>query len=144
MAVWRMLVALAAIDPLIATWRSKGRSRKQATASTPIEVSSEALASRLRVQRTDLGSDELPQLGFGLDAWNGAVDHEGQAAFSVTIGLHAGNPGLRNSFVVDLPGAWVRDDSRLDDVAKALCTHLDPDEVVLFDNGRREVLWSRQ
>ncbi len=85
----------------------------------------------------------MPELGFSWAAWNGAEAHEDEAGVSVGIGLKAGNPRLRNHFVLDLPASWPEDDPRIDSLLRAFVERLDPDEVVRFDAGASDVLWSR-
>lgn len=139
-----VLEAVALVDPILATWRKKGRTRQQASGHPPIEVTPTSIGLLLRVNRKDVGREEMPELGFNLSAWNGASHERDQAAFSVTIGLHAANPGLRNSFVVDLPSSWTRHDARVDALATVLADQLAPDEVGYRGGDNREVLWQRK
>jgi hypothetical protein len=78
-----------------------------------------------------------------MGAWNGATEYEDQVGVSVTIGLHAATPGLRNSFVFSLPASWEDDDPRVHALAEAIVERLAPDEVVLFGDDSSEVLWPR-
>jgi hypothetical protein len=137
------LVGVAPIDPLLATWRTKGRTRKQALMEPTIDTNA-AVVEAATSRATGLRSEEMPKLGFSLAAWNGAATYEDEAGVSVTIGLHTANPGLRNSFVLNLPASWDEDDPRIRSLARALMEHLAPDEVVLFGNDTSEVLWPRR
>lgn len=138
------LVKVASVDPLLATWRGLGRTPKQALEQPTIDTSAAAIEALLEVARRDSGGGEMPELGFSMGAWNGAAEYEDQAGVSVTIGLHAASPGLRNSFVFNLPASWQDDDPRIPALAEALVEHLAPDEVLLFgDNDSTAVLWSR-
>jgi hypothetical protein len=137
------LAKLAAIDPLLATWRTKGRTRQRALDHATIDTSSAAIAALLRVERRDFGDDEMPELGFSMAAWNGADHSADQAAFSVRVGLHAANSNLRNNFVLDVPRSWKDDDPRIDSLTIALVKEFAPDEVALFRNSDRRVLWPR-
>lgn len=137
------LVQVASIDPLLESWRERGRSAKRAREQPTIEMSAAAVEALLQVQRRDLGGDEIPELGFSMSAWNGASEYEDQVGVSVTIGLHAATPGLRNSFVFNLPASWEDEDPRVHALAEALVEQLAPDEVVLRGDDSREVLWPR-
>jgi hypothetical protein len=54
------------IDPLLATWRKKGRTRMQALMEPTIDTSAAAVEAPLRVKRRDSGSEKMPELGFSL------------------------------------------------------------------------------
>src|SRR6476660_6763420 len=56
----------------------------------------------------------------------------GPDAVAATVGLHAQNPNLRNSFVVTLPSSWEERDLRLHSLVEVLVGNLRPDEVVHF------------
>jgi hypothetical protein len=137
------LVKVASIDPLLESWRERGRTAKQALEQPTIEMSAAAIEALLQVSRRDLGGDEIPELGFPMGAWNGAAEYEDQAGVSVTIGLHAATPGLRNSCVFNLPASWEDGDPRVHALAEVLVEHLAPDEVVLFGDDSSEALWPR-
>lgn len=135
--------AVASVDPLLATWRSKGRSRARSLEQPVLDTTPAGIESALRVQQRDVGGEEMPELGFSWSAWNGAAADEDQAGVSVGIGLNASKPGLRNRFVLDLPASWPEDDARVDSLVRALVVQLDPDEVVRFGDHGGDVLWSR-
>lgn len=143
-AVSRVLVGMSAIDPLLASWRKRGGSRAQALAQPMNDPGPDAIQARLTANRKDVGRESIPELGFGFSAWNGASEPTDEAAVSATIGLHAENPNLRNSFVVTLPSTWEAQDPRLHSLVEVLVGNLRPDEVVLFGRGDRLTLWSRE
>ena len=143
-AISAVLVGIRAVDPLLATWRKQGGSRAQALAQPMIDPGPDAVEARLTVNRKDVGREPIPELGFGFSAWNGASEPTDHAAVSATIGLHAQNPNLRNSFVVTLPSSWEERDPRLHSLVEVLVGNLRPDEVVHFGPEDRIVLWSRE
>ena len=113
-----------------------------------MDLSAEWLTPKLGVNRTDAGHKVIPRLGFSLSGWNGQPSYEDQASFSVTIGLHAAHPGMRNSCVLRLPRAWAQADGRIDALVLAMADELQPEEIVAFDNDadgalRRRVIWTR-
>ena len=138
-----VLLGIRALDPLLATWRKQGGSRAEALAQPIIDPSHDSIEARLTVNRKDVGRKPIPEMGFGFSAWNGASEPADQAAVSATVGLHAQNPNLRNSFVVTLPSSWEERDPRLHSLVEVLVTNLRPDEVVHFRPENRIVLWSR-
>lgn len=148
LVVSRTLTRIAQIDPLLSGWRDKGRSKKSAMRAAEMDLSAESLTSKLAVNRTDAGHEVIPSLGFSLSGWNGQPGYEDQASFSVTIGLHAAHPSLRNSCVLQLPRAWAQADGRIDTLVLAMADELRPDEIVAFDSDadgalRRRVIWTR-
>jgi hypothetical protein len=136
--------ALAGVDPLLASWRNKDRSHKKALANEPIDPTADGLAPLLRVQRTDFGREPIPQLGYSFGAWNGASAHEDEAGVRVTIGLHAANPHLVNSFVLSLPKRWPAYDERVDRLVGILARQLNPDRIVCFSEGTPDERWVRR
>jgi hypothetical protein len=139
-----VLLGIRAVDPVLATWRKQGGSRAQALAQPMIDPSPDAIEARLTVNRTDVGREPIPELGFGFDAWTGASDPADEAAVSARVGLHAQNPNLQNRFVATLPTSWEERDPRLHSLVKVLVESLHPDEAVYFGPEDRIVLWSRE
>lgn len=139
-----VLFKIGAIDPSLAAWRKKGRSRKQAATQPVIDTRPEGIEALLRVNRKDVGREAIPELGFSFSAWNGANEPDEEATVSATIGLHAANANLRNAFVVTLPASWEERDPRFQSLAAVLVECLTPDEVVLFGRSGHVLLWSRK
>jgi hypothetical protein len=86
-------------------WYETGASRKGASAGAPIGTySPEGLAALVAkgVNRKDVGGQIMEELGFGVSLWNGGPD-DSSMALSIKCGVHAGNPGLKNSVVMKLP-----------------------------------------
>jgi hypothetical protein len=139
-ALTLFLSALATLDPRLTGWRLKGGSRRSAISQPSLSLAASSLAELLRIQKTDVGGEAMPQLGYSFSAWNGRRDDDA-ASVSCTAGLHAGNPHLRNSVALTVPDDLVQGPvlERLD---AALRESWDPDEVVLR-SLETVVLWVR-
>jgi hypothetical protein len=113
------LTRLGHVDPALATWFRKGRSRgeasrQQVTATTP-DLTEVLLASR---SRRDSDGGTIDELGFTVGLWNRSKP---AVAFSTTCGARASDKGVMNSFVLDLPESDC-DSTRLfiEDVARSV------------------------
>jgi hypothetical protein len=103
----QFLSRLGSMDSRLTDWRPKGRSRRGAEGQAVLPLGPDVLVGHLREQRTDFGVVPMPELGFSFAAWNGGVAGE-DAAVSCTVGLHAQNPHLRNSVVLQAPDDLAR------------------------------------
>jgi hypothetical protein len=139
----RVFEHLAHVDPLLASWRKRGRSHRKALANAPIDLTADGLAPLLQVNRTDFGRKPIPELGYRFGAWNGASAYGDEAGVSVSIGIHAANPRLVNSFVLSLPKCWTADDERIDRLVEILARELNPDRIVCFSEGTPDERWVR-
>lgn len=81
------LEAFAAIDrESYGRWLLKGRSRRDAE-RTEVPPSADAVLAQLERNRTVLGSEVIPELGFSFGVWNGGEGDDAAefiATFSVT------------------------------------------------------------
>lgn len=137
-----VLAGLEQIDPMFSSWRPKASSKREAATSPIIPVDRSSIAQQLQTQRTDLGDQEMPELGFSFSAWTQSA--EGRASgFSATLGLHAANPNLVNSLVIDLPDDWAKSDARTTEIVELLRSTASPDEVVYLAGATQEALWTR-
>jgi hypothetical protein len=82
---------MSARDALLATWFLKAR--KKSAAVVPLHPAPREIASKLRVQRRDVGGDVMSELGFGFEVWSG-----GNVSLDITIG--AFNQFVLNSAVL--------------------------------------------
>lgn len=97
-----MLNALAAVDPLLASWFRTGASRKAALARR-VGQSPEGLLLSGRARRDDADRSVMTELGFSASIWNG---QKAQVGVSVRCGSSAAVQGLAsNSLTVQLPEA---------------------------------------
>jgi hypothetical protein len=135
----RFMGSLEAVDPVLTAWRRKAGSRKAAEAGAIIDHQPDSLAPLLSTQMKCEGNQVMTELGYSFSAWNGD-----DASISCTVGLHASNPGLRNSVVLGAPSRWSMTSPELSAVRDLLLAVWDPDEVWCFDHseGSRELLWS--
>jgi hypothetical protein len=133
---------VGSVDPLFASWRDLGWTKRSASTSAALDQSPESIAPRLKQNRTEVDRKVIPELGFSISAWNGAKGDDNQAGFSAHIGSYAGTPGIRNSLVLNLPSSWPPGDPRVGQIAEAFVTSAQPDEVVLFVDDLRTVLWT--
>lgn len=104
----RFLADLATCDPALATWREKGRSRKQAM-RIHVDMGDHnyvlSLLDRGR-NRRDVGHAVIEELGFHVGLWNGG-NKKSAAGLSITCGLYWTSPNAESSMtnfvVLDLP-----------------------------------------
>lgn len=114
----RFFSGIAEIDPLLAQWYEKGRSRKDALTKKvdtldPQKLEELFLKGR---NRTDIGREVIADLGFSIRLWNGASQEEAEA----TVGIHCGcySERVGNNVLIDLPyqsegPKWVQNASSL-------------------------------
>lgn len=140
----RFLGLIQDLDERLTGWRAKASSRRNAAAREAIALTAQELGGRLRMQKADLGGALRPELGYSFAAWNGGAGGE-DVAVSCTVGLHAGNPNLRNSVVLDLPRDLAQPEPQ-GALLACLREVWKPDEVALFDGTPRQrtVLWPSQ
>ncbi len=123
------LAALASLDPLLSSWRRRGRSK--AAAQAPVDMQIDALEKLLLEgrNRRDTDGTAMEELGFRVAIWNG---QEPMIGLSASVGKYPGTPGLMNSFVLELP-APLGDAARLYDhdvavsLMKAIAASWEPD-----------------
>jgi hypothetical protein len=130
-------------------------SDKSAAKNAVYDLEPDRIEKRLTANRTDVGREPIPELGFDLSGWSGDPDDE-TAGFHA----HAGAYGkwVGNSFVVNLPRTWSGSSEQVRRLAEVLREVWDPDEIRLFEHrGERNlkpgktvkgdpgrVLWSRK
>ena len=119
----RLLSSFANAEPTLSEWFLKGRTK--ASARTALEIDVAAIASKLKVNRRDVGGEVISELGFSLGLWNGR-----NASLAVTMGAYSQH--IRNSAVLSFMDAPAHFDSmdwkRLLD---AFVRELDPDQAVV-------------
>jgi Immunity protein 52 len=104
----KFFVALAACDPVLATWFEKGRSRKQALQKPAVIADQGYLLGLLNRgrNRRDVGGTVIEELGFHVGLWNGESG-EKAAGLGVRCGLYWTSPnpnvGMSNCVALDLP-----------------------------------------
>lgn len=99
----RFLARLAEIDPLLAHWYERGRSRQDALERKVDVLDAQKLQDLLLAgrNRRDIGREVIDELGCKLSLWNGADQEEGEASISIHCGAYSERIG--NSVIVDLP-----------------------------------------
>lgn len=99
----RFLVRLAEIDPLLASWYKRGRSRKGALERKVDILDVQKLQDLLLAgrNRRDVDREIIDELGYKLSLWNGAEEEEAEATVSIHCGAH--NARIGNSVIIDLP-----------------------------------------
>lgn len=136
---------LACNDEVFGHWYKKGRSRSDAlrseVAADTAELTDLFLAG---VNRTDIGGSVVERLGFRAAIWNGAPPQEA-VSIAFTCGCHAGNPGLVNSCVLDLPedgpaAERVLCKQALISLMSAVVSSWDPDWAAVLSRRYREQL----
>lgn len=133
------LAALAKLDPLLSSWRHRGRSK--AAAQAPVEMHIDALERLLLDGRNRRDTDRsvIEELGFRVGIWNG---REPMIGLSASVGKDTGAPGLMNSFLLELP-APSGDAARLYDhpvalsIVEAIAASWEPDWATWASNSLR-------
>jgi hypothetical protein len=87
----RFLSAAAGQGSLFSKWYLKGRT--PSGARTPLSMDSTSIAKHLRVNRRDVGGQEMTELGYRLAVWNG-----NGVSLEATLGVTS--PYVRNSVVL--------------------------------------------
>lgn len=91
-------------DEVFSQWFEKGKSRRDALA-LPIDLRSQEKTLQLLESgrsKRDLDRTTIDDLGFRVNLWNGQASTQ-SATISISCGIYAENPHLRNSVVLDLP-----------------------------------------
>ena len=87
----RFLLLISTCDSTLAAWFMKGRTQK--SANTPLGQVASDLATKLKVNRRDIGSEVMSELGFSVGACNArGVSLQG------TLGCYS--PHVQNSIVL--------------------------------------------
>jgi hypothetical protein len=130
----KFFVALAATDPVLATWFETGRSRKQAL-EKPAHIGDQSyllgLLDRGR-NRRDVGRTVIEELGFRVGLWNGG-NGENAIELGVKCGLYwtSSNPNasLSNYVTLDLPKdlGELKQAERMSTVLAAVARAWEPD-----------------
>lgn len=107
-------------------WYKKATSKKAALTSLP--KSSDELASHLKPQLRDIGSDVMCELGFGFAAWTGP-DSSIIASLGMTVG--ASSAAVRNSVVVSFDAKSEPSKELLHEILRAAVSAFDPDSGVV-------------
>ena len=99
----RFLARLAEIDPLLASWYERGRSRKDALERKVDILDAQKLQGLLLAgrNRRDVDREVIDELGCKLSLWNGADEEEAEATVSIHCGAYSARIG--NSVIIDLP-----------------------------------------
>lgn len=99
----RFFARLAEIDPLLAHWFERGRSRKDALEKSVDTSDARKLHDLfLRGQnRRDVDNEVIDELGFRLSVWNGASEETAEASVSLQCGAYSERIG--NNVLIDLP-----------------------------------------
>jgi hypothetical protein len=121
-----------------------GRSRKEAL-KRPFEASVESVKALLRkgINRTDIGREPIPDLGFSLRLWSGGDEAE---SYAISTFCGATCAAVRNNFLMNLPAIGPHSLSvsmdRASKVFKELIEIWEPDEGILCDSGT--IKWVQQ
>lgn len=93
---------LAHAHPLLSAWYRKGRTKKEAESGSPIDVELGSLEKLLETgrQRTDIGGQPMPELGFSIGLWN---NNPVSVSFSAFCGADPDTPRIPNNCLVNLP-----------------------------------------
>jgi len=98
--VVRTLQNLAALDQdSYGRWFLQGRNQRDAR-RVEVSLDPEAVRAQLKVNRTDFGSEAIPELGFTFTAWNGG---KGDLAAAFVATFSGTSPHLRNVINLDVP-----------------------------------------
>lgn len=89
--VARFLALVAQCEAIFARWFLKARTKS--AGGIPVIPDANEVATKLKVNRRDVGGDVISELGFSLGLWNGRT-----ASLSATVG--ACSPHVRNSVVL--------------------------------------------
>lgn len=110
----------------LSTWYPKdgGEASK---VGVPIIITQSSIAVALELNRRDVGQQPIVDLGFRVNAWNGA-----SASLSATLGCW--NPSVRNAVVLDLR-AWKLTDARCRTMLDIVVGEFDPDHAVVADDA---------
>jgi hypothetical protein len=98
----QFLERLAAIDPLLAGWRNKGRSKREALAEPTVTTEHADLAARLQagVNRRDDNHEPIEELGYSISWWNG---QDSKNAVNLSVSLGVTSSVVQNHVVINLP-----------------------------------------
>lgn len=114
----RFLAGLAEIDPLLASWYERGRSRKGALERKVDILDAQKLQDLLLAgrNRREIDREVIDELGCKLSLWNGANEDQAEASISIHCGAYSERIG--NSVIIDLPhqsesSEWIRKASSL-------------------------------
>lgn len=89
----------------LGSWYEKGLSRKNASSGAAVnELPFEDLVEIVAkgTNKKDVGGQVMEELGFRVSLWNRLPD-EKAIGLGIKCGLFAGNPGLKNSVVMQIP-----------------------------------------
>jgi hypothetical protein len=117
-------------DEVFSQWFEKGRSRKDALKKLMDFHTKANLFRILEAGRTrrDLDRAVIDDLGFHVGLWNGGAETR-SASISISCGIYAENPHLRNSVVITLPEdlGGLSDKDRCVKVLKVVADTWEPD-----------------
>lgn len=91
---------LGEIDPSLASWFERARSRRAATSEVALEPESMRNILNKGVNRRDEDGRVLAELGYSVGLWNRAKPTIG---LGCTVGAHPSSKGILNCFVLDFP-----------------------------------------
>lgn len=117
------LEALAGCGGEFTSWYSKGKSRAAALRS-PIGLDAASIASKLKPNRGDFDRQPIAELGYSLNAWNGA-----NASFSATIGCWSEHVG--NAVVLNLGAEEQLSEGTYRTIMEEMVRAFDPDHAVV-------------
>jgi len=137
-----LLRALVEIDPLLADWRDKGGSRRDALAQPVVTTDHADLVDRLLVgrNRTDVGNEVIEELGYAVSWWNSRETRDG----GVTLRLHLGvtSPHVANSVTLNLPDSrsfpGLYEQSRAGELMLAVIAIFEPDRAVWSSSSMKK------
>jgi hypothetical protein len=98
---------LAEIDPLLALWYERGRSRKDALKRRIDTSDTQCIRELLlkRRSRRDIAGEVMDDLGFRLGLWNGSGEEAAEASVDIHCGCYSERIG--NNVLIDLPSKTV-------------------------------------
>jgi hypothetical protein len=118
----RFLAVLSQTDPAFSRWFLKAKRKSEATA--PLLADPAEIASRLTVNRRDTDKVVMPELGFGIAAWNGDE-------YSLSAKLGAYSPRILNSVVISGGDHGTISQHAWREAFEAAIQHFDPEHAVV-------------
>jgi hypothetical protein len=134
---------------LISGYESLGawflRARTSAESHVRVEVDSEWLAPRLRVNKSDVSGETIEDLGFSIALYN-STDDQWQAATSLRAHIGAFSPNVENFIVLSFGrkanNKIIRSD--LEGVLVAIVSAFDPDHAVVTSHERMDRIGAKK
>lgn len=134
-----LVARLVRIDPLLAGWRAKARTKREALAQPTVAANHADLVGRLlsgRNRRDDNG-EVIDELGYSIYWWNGSENDRTAVNLSINTGATAA--AVSNRVLINLPDPaatpQLYETTRARELIHTLITLFEPDSAVWTNRG---------